>query len=250
MEKLMIGSFNVRDNKINSHDGGENSLRVSELIRDFDLIGTQEFTINYINRVALELPREYKMYGDYRYGKLLKNIPYNENNNIITNKKVISDKTVWLPWLADNIGDLKVSIVKMSIMPRIATIVIFETEDKMKNCMINTHLDYQVPSIQIRQLNAIRDLIFKYGKDYPIILTGDFNMELGDRNFDEFVKDVKDKVKHVDIEKPTWYGKDGKSAQFDHIFVPKGWQIEEAGVISSRGTSDHDIVYANVSKKH
>ena len=255
MENLKIASFNVKDNGINSRggirkDGTDNALIVAKIIEDFDLIGTQEFTINYINRVGFELDKNYQLYGNYRYGQTLKNMPFNENNNIVTNQKVITNKTIWLPWLADNLADLKTSIIKMSIMPRIATIIIFETEDHKQNCMINTHLDYQIPSIQIRQLNALKSLIVKYSQDYPIILTGDFNMELGDKKFDSFVTDIKDTVQHVDISGKTWHGKNGEEAAFDHIFVPSNWQIENAGIISSQGTSDHDIIYADVSRNH
>lgn len=83
-------------------------------------------------------------------------MPYNENNQIITKHNVIKNKTIWLPWLANNFSDFKESVTKMPIMPRIATIVVSEDEEHRKVCMINTHLDYQVSSIQIRQLKALK----------------------------------------------------------------------------------------------
>jgi endonuclease/exonuclease/phosphatase family metal-dependent hydrolase len=253
MENLKIASFNVKDGKINSKggirtDGTDNALLASQIIEDFDLVGTQELTFNYLSRVAFNLDKRYCLYGNYRYGKVLKHMPYNESNSIITKEKVLSHETVWLPWLADNLGDLKTSITKLSIMPRIATIVIFETPDKKQNCMINTHLDYQVPSIQARQLEALKRVIFKYGKNYPIILTGDFNMGPQDPKFISFREDIKDLLKRVDINKPTWHGKNQETT-VDHIFVPKTWQIEDAGIISSNQTSDHDIIYASVKKR-
>lgn len=134
-------------------------------------------------------------------------------------------------------------------MPRIATIVILEDDEKEKICMINTHLDYQISSIQIRQLNALKKIIKKYEKEYPIILTGDFNMELGDRKFDSFISDVDNTLQHVNIEGNTWYGNNGKKGALDHIFIPKSWEVEDAGIICSMGTSDHDVIYANVKKR-
>jgi len=255
MDSIRIGTFNTKDNKINRNgglreDGINNADLVSAIIKEkeFDLLGTQELTIKYVNELALRL-KNYKFCGGYRYGNLLTAMPYNENNQIITNRNVLKNETVWLPWLANNFSDLKTSITKMSIMPRIATIVISEDEEHRKICMINTHLDYQTPSIQIRQLNAIKKLIQKYGQDYEVVLTGDFNMELGDKKFDSFVADVQGNLQHIHIQDSTWHGKNGEEATFDHIFVPKDWKIEDAGIIDSMGTSDHNAVFADIKKR-
>lgn len=255
MDNLKIGTFNTKDNKTNSHgglreDGVSNAEIVSNIINkeNFDLLGTQELTINYTNEIAMRTG-SYKFYGSYRYGNLLKNLPYNENNNIVTKRNVLYNKTIWLPWVANNFKDLKTSIVKMSIMPRIATVVISEDEEHRKICMINTHLDYQVESIQKRQLEALKNLITKYSSEYKVVLTGDFNIEKNQSHFQTFVRDVKDEIKLVDIEGTTWHGKNGEQKQEDYIFVPKDWSIEDAGIINSENTSDHDIVYASVRQK-
>ena len=253
MNKLRIASFNVKDNKVNMNggmreDGTFNALIVSNIIKQFDLVGTQEFTIKYLSNVMNSL-ENYKVYGNYRYGNLLTKMPFNETNSIITNQDVVSSNTIKLPFIADNFNDFKTSIVKMSIMPRIATIVIFKTIDGEEMCMINTHLDYQVPSIQIRQLNVIKNLILKYKEKYPIILTGDFNMELSDNQFNSFISDINDTVKHVDINGYSWGLKDGIKKNLDHIFVPNNYSIEDAGIISSENTSDHSLIYANIRRK-
>ena len=186
---LKVGSFNMKDNGINRNggireDGTSNAKYVANIIKEkeFDLLGTQELTIKYVNELALEL-HNYQFLGSYRYGNALKFLPYNENNNILTNQKVLETNTIWLPWIANNFPDFKTSIMKTSIMPRVATIVVTEDNDHRKVCMINTHLDYQIPSIQAKQLEKLKSIILKYSKDYKIILTGDFNMELNDNNF-------------------------------------------------------------------
>ena len=115
--------------------------------------------------------------------------------------------------------------------------------------MINTHLDYQIPAIQVRQLKSIKELINKYGKDYPLVLTGDFNMELGNKNFDDFVYGIGNELEHVYISGDMWHGKNNEGKSLDHIFVSKDFDIENAGIISSMETSDHDVVYATVSRK-
>ena len=252
-EIIRVGTFNVKDNKINRNggireDGIDNTQLMADEIEKFDLLGTQELTIKFVNALKLKIGN-YKLYGNYRYGKLLAKMPYNENNNIITNKKVVSSKTVMLPWIANNIKDLKTSIVKMSIMPRIATIAIVEDSNGNQICMINTHLDYQVKSIQIRQLEALKKLINKYKQKYPIILTGDFNMELTDDHFKEFVDDIKPDLQHVTVSDKTWHGNNGEETNVDHIFVSNEYEVQDKGVISSNGISDHDILYADIRKK-
>ena len=168
---LKVGSFNMKDNGINRNggireDGTSNAKYVANIIKEkeFDLLGTQELTIKYVNELALEL-HNYQFLGSYRYGNALKFLPYNENNNILTNQKVLETNTIWLPWIANNFPDLKTSIMKASIMPRVATIVVTEDNEHRKICMINTHLDYQVPSIQAKQLEKLKSIILKYSKE-------------------------------------------------------------------------------------
>jgi len=259
METIKIGSFNTKDNAINRNggmrpDGISNAQILSKEILEngFDLLGTQELTINYVNELKKFLP-EYSFYGNYRYGKgILTKIPYNENNNIITNKKVVFEKTFWLPWIPNNIKDVATSIQKMSIMPRIATVVIIEENDK-EYCMINTHLDYQIESLQVRQLEALKNLILKYKQKYPVIVTGDFNMEVKEGHFDNFISDLNESgIQRVEINENTWHGKDGSGKTLDHIFIPKSWKIEDAGIVKvseEEKTSDHDAIFVEAKTR-
>jgi len=211
-------------------------------------LGTQELTVKYEKKLTNFLPN-YKFYGNYRYGNLFKNLPYNESNSIITKYHVLENKTIWLPWIAKNLKDLKNSITKMSIMPRIATILVFEDLERNQICMINTHLDYQTTSIQIRQLEVLKKVIAQYSLSYDVILTGDFNMEIGNKILDSFIDDMKNSMQHVDVPGSTWHGKHGEEATVDHIFIPNNWKVENAKVISLKGISDHDAIYANIRKK-
>ena len=253
---MKIGSFNVRNSYLNNYesvrnDGLSNDQVVSSIIKveDFDLLGTQELTIDYVDKLAKQLDK-YKFYGGYRYGNILRIMPFNENNNIITKRDVISDETVWLPWVPYNIVDLSKAIIHFSLMPRIATIVITSDENDRLLCMINTHLDYQIPSLQVRQLRELKNLIEIYSKKYPVILTGDFNMETKDQQFKAFIKDMSDNnIIRVDIDDKTWHNPKGDDQTLDHIFVSKSFYVDDAGIISSNLTSDHDIVYAKVKIK-
>ena len=259
MTNLIIGSFNTKDNAINRNggireDGTDNAKILAQKIKEknFDILGTQELTIKYTTRLKQLLPH-YKFCGDYRYGNMLINMPYNENNQIITKQNILDTQTIWLPFVAHNLKDLKTSISKTSIMPRIATIAITENNDGQKICTINTHLDYQVPSIQIRQLKALSKIVRTYSAQYPIILTGDFNMELKEEHFNDFVHSMeKENIKRVEISKNTWYPKEGNGKTEDHIFIPKNWIVEDCGVIQDEEMgelSDHKAIYVKTITK-
>lgn len=138
MDIIRVGSFNTQDNKINRNggirlDGTSNALRFEHMVtyHDFDFLGTQELTINYINEIQKYL-KYYKFYGSYRYGNgILTKIPWNETNSIITNKKVIETKTYGLP-KARKRSELMM-LFKGHIMPRrIATIIVSEQEVREK----------------------------------------------------------------------------------------------------------------------
>ena len=277
MNTLKIASINTKDNSINRtggirEDGTSNAEILADIIKkeNLDLIGTQELTIEYVNALQRELnfkqniygqnelyTGKYQFTGSYRYGDLFLKMPYNENNNIIIkhqneqDKEILEERTVWLPWIPDNFNDLKTSITKLSIMPRIATIVVLKDEIFGSLCMINTHLDYQLPSLQIRQLKALKQLILKYQQKYPVIVTGDFNMQPSDNHFQSFITDLKENnIKRVEINESTWYGKDVESKEVDHIFIPTDFLIEDAGIIDSKETSDHKFIHAHVRRKY
>lgn len=250
---IKIGCFNVKNDVANYMINKDSKAdATAEMInhQKFDLFGMQELTSKYLKELSPRL-KEYEFYGKYRYGNLLKGLSYNENNNIITHKNILHKRTIWLPWIASNFKDLKLGIKKKSIMPRIATIIIVDDEHG-PICMINTHLNSKIASIQIRQLNKLQKIIMNYYKKYPIILTGDFNMQISDKRFTDFISKVKMfGIKHVDIEENTWKSDSGNKKSFDHIFIPEGWIVKNKGIIDLGDVSDHNVIYveADIIKK-
>lgn len=248
MPKLKIGSFNIR-NCNSKKEKLSNAKELIELIKNekINILGTQELTKIYEKELQKGLP-EYKFFGNYRFGKwFLKNNKYNENNIIITDKTVINHRTIWLPWIAKNYKDLKESIVKKSIMPRIATMITIYDKEFGKLKMINTHLDHKIPTIKKIQLEKLEKMIMKIQKKEPVILTGDFNLQEQDEMFKEFMKALeKNNMKKVVIEGNTWTGKNGSGKKIDHIFIPSSWKIINKGLLDSRGISDHNPIYVEV----
>jgi endonuclease/exonuclease/phosphatase family metal-dependent hydrolase len=250
MKKIIIGSMNIKNDKINRLGGlSENGINNSETMGNyvnkmkFDFIGTQEMTYVFIKSLKKYLNKEYQIVGQFRYANnfFKKIVPYNESNSIITNKKILKNLTLKLPWLPNKLSDYKFDKL-IGITPRIATIVI---EEENNICYINTHLDYKFSNVQKKQLDFIINYITKISDEYNIILTGDFNMELSNPLFSDFVLELnKLKLKRIEIEEYTWDDK-----IIDHIFIPEKWVVEEKGIMKDNyltQISDHNGIYAKV----
>lgn len=260
-DTIKIGTINLQNNKINRkgglrEDGTDASRLVAQHIEEqqFDILGTQELTRNFTNNIASKLVKN-RLYGNYRYGNsLLTRIPFinafNENNNIITSNEVIEEKTKLLPFMPTNIFDLKKILFKTSIMSRIVTTIVMKDKNGNILCAINTHLDYEIPSIQIRQLNFLKGIIEQYSKKYPIVLTGDFNMEIGTEHFDKFNRELNELgLKRVEVNEKTNADKFPNQTAIDHIFIPKNWDIVNKGINEIKDVTDHREVYVEVRIK-
>lgn len=258
MKCIKIGTINLKNDEINRNgglrsDGINNAMVVADHIIDekFDILGTQEMTKTFANSIINHL-EGYKLFGGYRYGnnifsrniRLLK--MFNENNNIITNKKVIKHKTKVLPMIPSKFKDLKYILKNKIFMPRILTIVLIKINDYVI-CTMNTHLSYKAPSLQSRQLKYLLKKIKKYQKSYPIILTGDFNMEIGNKEFDEFNQKLKQlNIKRININDKTNSNKFKNKTAIDHIYIPSNWKIIDKGINYLEDVTDHAEVYVLV----
>ena len=218
---------------------------------NYDILATQELTGFLVSRIN-KLLRGYKLYGKYRFGNniLTKNISvlkkYNENNNIITKYKVIYQLTKRLPWIPKNLKNLIIAIKGRTIMPRIMTITIIKINDK-NFCTINTHLDYKLEEIQKRQLNYLKKFIKKYSKKYQIILTGDFNMEINNIYFNEFIDYLGIyNIKRIPIDEKTNGLRHKNKMAIDHIFIPNDWIVINYGINENQminNITDHKEIY-------
>ena len=263
MSTIKIGTLNTQNSKINrtggiTNEGIDNTKILAEHIEKtgYYFLGTQELTRVFSKNLLNHL-KKYKLYGNYRYGssKLVQSIgmldSFNENNAIITNQKVLRTSTNLLPWFPSNPKDLFESLKHGSIMPRIITITEI-SDPKIGNIYaLNTHLDYQLKSVQTRQLKRIYEIIEILIKNYPVVLTGDFNMETQiESQFDEFMIAL-DKLglQRVEVNDKTNAEKFNNKTAIDHIFVPKSWTVENSGLIEDKEldtVTDHKGVFAEV----
>ena len=264
MDTIRIGTLNTQNNKTNrtggvTKDGIDNSKLLAQHINNsgYYFLGTQELTRVFSNSLMNNL-KNYKLYGGYRYGesKIARSIKFiddfNENNAIITDKNVVRTDTKLLTWIPNNPKDLFESLKHGSIMPRIITMVEIQDDNIGNIVALNTHLDYQLKSVQARQLKNICKIIQMLSKENKnIVLTGDFNMEVEvDTIFDDFIKLLAQLgLKRVEVNDKTNADKFPNKTAIDHIFIPNNWQVKNAGLInddSLNTVTDHKGVYADV----
>lgn len=260
METIKIGTLNTQNSKVNRtggimSDGKDNALALAQHIESecYYFLGTQELTRVFSKNLLNHL-NNYKLYGDYRYGssKMVQCVgmldSFNESNAIITNRQVLRTATNLLPWLPNNPASLLESLMKGSIMPRIITVAEISDENIGSIYALNTHLDYQLKNVQERQLRSIYEVIKVLKQHYPVVLTGDFNMEVGiDSHFDEFIVAL-DKLglQRVPVNDKTNAEKFSNKTAIDHIFIPESWTIEKVGLIEDdtlASVTDHKGIY-------
>ncbi len=262
-KSIVVGTMNIQNQyKISNYDGrdlrgNDNALILRTFLDEYniDILGTQELVRKFINRLRLILKPKYNIYGSFRYGSTLfvKKISifdrFNETASIITKNKVISSKTKVLPWIPRKFSDITSSIRTKSLRPRVVTSCIIDIEGFGRVNFINTHLETKQAIIQIRQLNYLQKMIER--SKYPVILTGDFNMNTNLPRFKNFIKNLESiNYKRIPNNEMTWkYQKD--KLPIDHIFIPMDWKIEKIDIIKSKDLryfSDHYPILVKISK--
>ena len=260
MKYFRIGTLNCQNNSNNRNNKkngtSDNAYLLAQHIVDkqYDVLGTQELTRPFMRQVDDYL-EEYNFYGGYQYGRgvLGTKIPflkdYNQSNQIVTARKVVSAKTRALPWLPFHLSDLIKGLKKPSISRRIVTMI--ELEDSYNRLyIINTHLDYYLPRIQQRQLNYLLKKVKKYRKYGLVVLMGDFNLQINNPRFRKFEMDLNALgIRRVPVNEKTNSSKFKSKTAIDHIFIPKEWKIAACGTFDTENLSlitDHKAVYVDV----
>ena len=254
--KLKVGTINCQNNEENRSIKNNNSNFLAEHISNsgYDIVGTQELTMNFTNRLFRNLKKinNYNIYGGYQYGRGIfgTRLPiirtFNQANKILTKYPSHKTSTKSLPWVPRNWNDFKKAWKKKCITRRILTSVKLNIDDK-NIYVINTHLDYYLYDVQKRQLEYLIDRIKLYQQDGKIILMGDFNLTTEEKLFTDFIDEL-DKlgIKRVPVNDKTNASKYRQTTAIDHIFVSKEFNIIDYGIYDIDDITDHKAVYTNI----
>lgn len=250
--KLKIGTLNCQnnvDNRTNPDNAYKLAMHINET--EYNILGTQEFTINFTKHLLKNL-EGYSIYGRFQYGRLLIGTKFplikdfNQSNKIITNLKILNKKTYTLPWFPFKYKDFKKAFKKKCIMPRLATFLKLTVEGRYIY-VLNVHLDYYIYNVQKKQLKYILKKASKLINKGSLILMGDFNLELDDKLFINFINDLeKIGLYRVPILEKTNSLRYRSKSAIDHIFLSKEFKMLNYGLINLDDITDHKAVYVNV----
>lgn len=229
---ITICTFNIQNNFKNY-----NSTKSKQIIK---LLKNKNIDVYNLQEVYSKIDKDlkktikslaYTINGTYRF---LIPTRYNEKNPIITNKKVISNRTYHLPFLP-------------SITKRIMTKVVIEDNGKLVS-IYNTHLEVRKEKVKERQLKRILKILKK--DNNPIILTGDFNLKTNNEMFNKFIKELESiGIKHIDIADRTLKISKYHRA-IDHIFISEEFKLISKDRITDLEISDHYPVLIQIDYKH
>lgn len=233
--KLLV--FNVQNKyRVENYNGiyknKDTVVSLANFIKknNLDVLCLQEVLEIYRDRLIDNLDNYYA-YGNPRIGDnfFTRNIEkikkFNESVNIITYLDVIFEKTIKLPTLPD-------------FLPRIVTMIEVKNKSQIIT-ILNTHLSAYNKISKKRQLKHILNII----KDIktPVILTGDFNMNIKSEILNGFIGDLEILgINHLDIKGRT-FKKSKRNLPIDHIFISNSLKVKSLEVIKDKDMlfSDH-----------
>ena len=133
---------------------------------------------------------------------------------------------------------------------RISTFVKLQDKDGSVLTVFNTHPDYRIEEVRIRQLAVLADRVRR--TEGSVIVTGDFNAVKGERSlepFEELLRDSKDF--RGDVFGATFNGFGEKPEEFiDFIYLPKNCTLVDTGIDKTLYDgvypSDHYPIYAKI----
>ena len=220
---MIISTLNIQNN-YKKYDRIKAKQIYSFLKKNkIDFLGLQEVFSKCNKDLIGYLGDNYKMIGDYRFLSRFLLRRFNEKTPIITNYKIISNKTYHLPHFP-------------SVLKRVLTHVVVEYRGK-EISIYNTHLEVKNLNVKKRQLKKIKRILETDSREK--ILMGDFNFKNNNLVFLDFVNSL-EKLGMVRIPLNEKTLKQSKySREIDHIFVSSGFNLKRKQVIKNLYISDH-----------
>ena len=254
--KVRAMTFNIR---YGTAKDGENHWdkrkhMVFKVIKDFnpDFAGLQEALDFQIDAIVQAVP-DYKSIGEARDGGKkgeFSAILYNQ-----TKFDLIDSDTFWLSDTPE-----VVSTSWGNTLNRICTWALLKYKGSDKHVYVyNTHFDHKSVSSRVQSAKLVIDKIrSRKFKQYPYVLTGDFNATETSLEMNYFssnnILDSDKYVDHKDLNRGSFTGfKFGNyEKKIDYIYISeKQWKVEKSEIIryseENRYPSDHFPIYAELS---
>ena len=181
-----------------------------------DTIGFQETSPDWMTSLTSALGSIYGYVGEGRNGG-----DSGEYNPVFYNKSKFTLKESGTRWMSDT--PETVSKFEESTYNRIYTYALLERKSDGKLIMIvNTHLDHKSEPARVKQIQVLLDFIEARCRDYPVVLSGDFNTtptsDVYKTVLKSFLSDSADVAMQVKRASTfTNYGKSNKT--LDYLFV-------------------------------
>ena len=233
---IKVMSFNIR---YNNPDDGENAWpqrkdQVVSVVRFHHaaIIGFQEVQADQLSYLEKALP-EYRWCG---VGRLAggRGEEYCAIFYLADRYELLESETFWL----SETPEVKVSKSWDSSLPRICTIAILKHKiSGEKLVMMNTHFDHRGELARKESARLIAARAKDY-KDYPLVLTGDFNCEIDSEPLAILGSELKEAsaVSRLTSHGPRWSFHGFKGYQpgnklIDFIFVNENLEILRHGLL-------------------
>ncbi|RIV32768.1 endonuclease/exonuclease/phosphatase family protein [Flagellimonas lutimaris] len=255
-QTIDVISYNIRydnpDDAPNNWDNRKEFL-ISQLnFYNPDVFGVQEGLIHQVKEIDQGL-EDYAYFGVGRdYGD-----ERGEHTAVLYNKqrlKLLNQSTFWLSLTPD-----KPSKGWDAALPRTCTYGVFESKnDGTKFMVFNTHFDHVGVKAREESSKLILEKIKELNtENYPVVLTGDFNLESNSPGMQVILGDMKDT--HIAAGKNA-FGPKGTFNGFeftkpverriDYIFVSDKFQVLKSAILSDskdcKYPSDHLPVFARL----
>ena len=264
--RLSTMSFNMKFENLTGggdpiHTWARRKNGIAECLEtyDADIVGTQELQCWQYDELMELLGDSWEGVGLPRYET------NSERCSIIYNTETIdyiSGETIWLSETPEVVGSKSWG----SAQPRILTYGKFlHKPSQTEFYFFNTHLDHQSEEARLNQLDMVVSYMDKYVADYPVILTGDFNIYITNEGFEPLTSksDVYDNsftpfLEQLGSEMKTTHGFNGgtSGSPIDFIFYSTATlNIESTQIIHDvydgrYYLSDHYPVHSIITLKN
>lgn len=239
--ELHVGSYNIRcisssDAKANNHwDARKDYLCDVIDYEDFDVFGAQEVTFPQLNYM-LENLDDYAYVGVGRTDGKEKG----EFSPVFYKKdriELLESSTFWISETPDEAG----SVGWDAALPRVCSWGLFkDLKSGRKFYFFNLHMDHVGMKARVEGAKLVVAKIKEICKGYPVILTGDFNVDQNSYVYDTFVDSgvLFDSYELAD-DKLAFNGTFNSfkpafrtESRIDHIFVTEGADVDKYGILT------------------